>query len=1325
MQAFFYEPVYQALLERAALDPKLLRHLPDPKAALDTLLRFETNFPAVIRQLFKRSFEVSSNKKKLIFSPSFQLLTLFVNSPSLTQFLFKHPDALTQLFPLNRETFRQYLSRLKQESQLLDSAAPAERAKQLRLFKYREFIRLAVADYLRFDTFQETLSKLSAFADLTLQHAFRWAGLERYPLAVLALGKLGAQELNYASDVDLMFLLNEPISCSGLEKALHNFINFIHLRTSEGRVFQVDLNIRPEGASGPLCLTAKQYRSYYQTRARPWEIQALLKARVVVASALVKKEQFIQEVEGWRKQFIYESAFSSQRMLTSITSMKRQIEKELVEKKSTFLRSLTRKRLAPYNVKLAPGGIRDLEFVVQFLQLHHSKLSAALRQTGPSATLKTVMLLAREKLLSKSVANRIRKNYLFLRRLEHYLQLRELLPVRYFYQSKTELAFLSHLFKNELAPRSAPASNQPLLQSFLQAWQEVVRQNRDIFENTFARTLTFLEKLKAIEQQKELQDIPEELVTHHLQRLESDYFLSASVPQLVRHLLLLRSLSQAKPVAVEIITHPLSELTSSSKSSALDFKLDLVAFDSMGAFSVLCGLLSLSGLNLLSGASYTYQKLAEPSKETSRSQGLKTSFSALSPTANRAVANHFFRGQKKPASSLGLSHPKIVCYLEAKFYSPEARRVFNPVSFRAELERAFKLLQAGKLSRVREEQIFKIARLDFQLRKKNQPALGKNAFDHEVKPIYVNVDNTSNSYYTLLEVSSEDSFMFLHEFTRALVERNFYLAKIEFSTKRNAVYNRLFLLDETQQKIELPSKIAELKTSLVFIKYFSHYLYLAPNPLLALKHFSRLLRLSAKDYTQLFNNAIAREQLFTNLAKVLGTTQVVFEDFFRTQFLNLSTYLAQNKRLVQPHNKAYLQHELELFFKQASRGRATSKAKASAGTAESAAENEKLKSELDFAEQTLNAFKDRQLFYLELRLLARHAKALEIFCQEVAALADVVVQKAYLCLRDWHWQQFQLRLQAQGVKKPRLNQIKSLSSVVILGLGKWGAGEMGYASDLELMFVYSLNVKNHPWNETLKALYAETSQLFTRLIKSKKHGIFELDFRLRPDGETSPLAVSLERFKSYYHPEHGRAHFFERMALARMRVICGCDTLAKQLVALQKKFVYSNQPFDSNALEELRQKQIENLVAPNREPASALRVINVKFSRGGLVDLEYFMQKIQLEFGNQFPILQKPLSTLDTIRVAAELGLLSPFEKETLTKDYTLLRAVINCLRLVRGNAKDLLLPERESLEFVYLSRRLLHFGEIDKAEALYPKLIETLERVNRFVQQKKVASLR
>src|SRR5437762_10980032 len=294
----------------------------------------------------------------------------------------------------------------------------AENFTALRFWKSCEMTRVALRELANAAPLEETTGELSQIAEICIRRVFEhWNGefRQRYgspdsEFAILALGKLGGGELNHSSDVDLLFLYNEESQLSP-RFSYHEFFNRLGKKIlealsaphSEGSLFRVDLRLRPEGSTGPLARSLESMENYYAGFGETWERLALIKTRGIAGSRELAYE-FLRQ----HQPFIYPKSTTPD-LLDEIANIKRRIERDLVGPDK-----LER------DVKLGIGGIREIEFIVQALQLIHGAHHPFLQE--PSM-LKALRALRQLDLLPRDEVLTLDKTYRFLRRVEHRLQI--------------------------------------------------------------------------------------------------------------------------------------------------------------------------------------------------------------------------------------------------------------------------------------------------------------------------------------------------------------------------------------------------------------------------------------------------------------------------------------------------------------------------------------------------------------------------------------------------------------------------------------------------------------------------------------------------------------------------------------------------------------------------------------------------------------------------------------------------------------------------------------------------------------------------------------
>ena len=309
---------------------------------------------------------------------------------------------------------------------LVDVDNEADLSRQLRLFRNREIVRIAWRDLAGLNVLSETLSDLSNLADActdgALNKLYNWQ-CQRFgqpvdskgtpqQLVVLGMGKLGGKELNFSSDIDLIFAFPNKGETTGEGKRKisneeffrrlgQSLIKALNEINEYGFVFRVDMRLRPFGESGPLVMSFTAFEDYYQTHGREWERYAMIKARVIAGNK-VAGEQLLEELRPFvYRRYLDFGAFESLR------NMKAMIAKEVARK------GLQR------NIKLGPGGIREIEFVGQAFQLIYGGREPELRQRSILAVLD---YLAESNRLPEQSVIRVKAAYEFLRLSENRLQ---------------------------------------------------------------------------------------------------------------------------------------------------------------------------------------------------------------------------------------------------------------------------------------------------------------------------------------------------------------------------------------------------------------------------------------------------------------------------------------------------------------------------------------------------------------------------------------------------------------------------------------------------------------------------------------------------------------------------------------------------------------------------------------------------------------------------------------------------------------------------------------------------------------------------------------
>jgi len=649
------------------------------------------------------------------------------------------------------------------------------------------------------------------------------------------------------------------------------------------------------------------------------------------------------------------------------------------------------------------------------------------------------------------------------------------------------------------------------------------------------------------------------------------------------------------------------------------FELTVVAYDYFAEFATICGLLSAFGLNIEEGQIYTFTEAAvshQPAR-TSYGEGPR----------------------QRPKLRPGLSRKKIVDVFRVQ---PVADASFTPedqARFVAELSSLIGLLDESQFAEARHT-----------VNRHLVEHLGKRrgSFSGLLHPVKITFDNSQSATDTIMDIRSDDTPAFLYAFANALAMRDVYITKARIDLESGKLHDRFAVRNRYGQKLTDPAEQQHLRLTAVLIKQFTHALTWAPDPTKALEAFDQFLDLTVQE-----TKGKAREEAlaflndkktFPLLARLLGASDFLWEDFLRRQHDHLLPLLHnyRDAPLITPravHTKAL--------------DRVMNRGKDDAGR-----------------KHALNRFKDQELFRIDMKHIVEPGTSLGDFSLALTQLAEVIVERSLKDCQTKLNKTYGAPLLASGKPCP----------FAIMGAGKFGGRELGYASDIEVLFVYG------GAGRTNGKAAIENSEYFERLaqellqwIEAKQEGIFHLDVRLRPHGGKGVLANPLDEITTYYS-EQGLAAPFERQAMIKLRHVAGNAALGKQVETHRDRYVYSGAPWDLPAALDLRREQLKQLVERG--------TVNAKLSPGGVVDIEYAIQYLQLIHGHRHAVLRTP-NAMQALAGLVECGIVARHDGDNLRRAYLFIRMLIDGLRMVRGNAKDLVLPPAESDEFIFLARRV------------------------------------
>ena len=702
-------------------------------------------------------------------------------------------------------------------------------------------------------------------------------------------------------------------------------------------------------------------------------------------------------------------------------------------------------------------------------------------------------------------------------------------------------------------------------------------------------------------------DVDDEVLRDFVSRMDPEYFVRFQPNAIAHHIQLASRLTPDHPCELSVLD-----------KRAGRSEISIVAYDYFSEFAAICGVLSAFGLNIEEGQIYTFVE-ATPS-----------------PSPRRKAPSTTDRPTVRP----GLSRKKIV---DVFLVHPIDRTGFPSPQHNALRQTVTEIIQLLDAGRFEEARQYVNRRLVERLDKQ------RSAFTGLLRTVRITFDNSQSPTDTIMDIRSDDTPAFLYALANALAMRNIYITKAKIESNGAAkLHDRFYVRNRDGQKLLDSADQEQLRLTAVLIKQFTHALTWASDPAKALASFDHFLDLIVKDQGKKGKNQaldfVSNKRTFPLLARLLGASDFLWEDFLRRQHSNLLPLLTKYRDapLIKP--QATLRKELDRLVARATKD--------------------------ESRKEALNRFKDRELFRIDIKHIVEPSTNFPDFSLALTELAEVIMERSIADCRA--------KLE-KLYGHPRLANAKPCPFAV-LGLGKFGGRELGYASDIEVLFVYDGSGKTSGKNGIENSEYFERlAQELLGWIEAKQEGIFRLDVRLRPHGGKGALANAFEEVCRYYSPT-GLAASFERQALIKLRHIAGDAALGHQLEAHRDSFVYGEAPWDIPAALELRRQQLRQLVEPGK--------VNVKYSAGGLIDIEYAAQYLQVMHGHNHPSLRTP-NTLQALAALVNAGLVARTDGAGLRKAYVFTRTLVDGLRMVRGNTKDLVLPPPNSEEFVCLARRV------------------------------------
>jgi [glutamine synthetase] adenylyltransferase / [glutamine synthetase]-adenylyl-L-tyrosine phosphorylase len=391
-----------------------LSQVADPDKGLLHFVRLVESDPKIISKL------IQDDKARKT------LLILLGASAGLSEYVIKYPADIEILLTdlakskeFDKASFKEFAPTITNRADLVRTNKKA-------------LLAIAAKDLASDWKFGQISTELSLLADFIVESALQLVkqtvvNSEICEFSVLAMGKAGGKELNYVSDVDVIFIA-EPIATADETSALAvgtqiatGLIDLISRVDQDGEIWQLDAALRPEGKSGPLVRTVSQHLSYYQQWAETWEFQALLKARHMAGSDELSNK-YLNEITP----LVWQAA-ERENFVTDVQKMRRRVEQHVDHK------------VGERELKLSSGGLRDVEFAVQLLQLVHGRSDVMVRSSN---TLEALAQLATYGYIGRDDGANFSHSYEFLRTLEHRIQLQQLKRTHVLPDKKSELRAL-------------------------------------------------------------------------------------------------------------------------------------------------------------------------------------------------------------------------------------------------------------------------------------------------------------------------------------------------------------------------------------------------------------------------------------------------------------------------------------------------------------------------------------------------------------------------------------------------------------------------------------------------------------------------------------------------------------------------------------------------------------------------------------------------------------------------------------------------------------------------------------------------------------------
>ena len=657
--------------------------------------------------------------------------------------------------------------------------------------------------------------------------------------------------------------------------------------------------------------------------------------------------------------------------------------------------------------------------------------------------------------------------------------------------------------------------------------------------------------------------------------------------------------------------------------------LSVVSWNHHGLFSLIAGVLAASGFSIQSGEAFTTenpQSHSRPvprprprSRNSSSSRSRRHGARRIRPLENPRIAVDVFRGS-------------INTPLDIDQWLANISERFSQIG---------RLLHSGGSEGER--------RAGMRVQGWVADAIEKDApsGSNYLSPVQLQMEESSKGL-NRMRVQAEDTPFFLYALATALSLEGITIERVLIGTSGGRIEDVIDFTDTAGRPISSPERLDRVKMCVLLTKQFTYFLPESPNPRAALERFELLIHdIIDRGGVDRWLDLLGDPMIMRDLAALLGAGDYLWEDFIRRQY---EVLLPMLKRHAEDRSFSFAE----------------------------ASPEERLEAQLADADSreaqktVLNRFKDREIFRIDLNHILIHGFDFQHLSRALTRLADLVVRTAMRISEEHQRGRFGRPRGAAGIE----------SRWALFGLGKMGGSALGYASDIELLFIYAdsgITDGEHPTSNA--DFFEHLLRDAVSLIEAKQEGIFQVDLRLRPYGKSGLLASSLDAFCAYYAPG-GEAASLEKLALVRLRHIDGCGDaeLGERVQRIRDELIFTPESLHREELAETRRRQLINNTRSGR--------LNAKFSVGAMVDLEYTVQILQAEHAGQHPSLRTP-SIHRALRELGVCGVLETEQADALAETYDFLRRLINALRMLRGSAHDLDLPDAGSDEYRHLARRM------------------------------------